>query len=752
MLTILSHVRYGARVLAASPAFTLTTVLSIALGVSATTAIFSLADALLLRAPAGVAAPGRLVEIARSSGGGVDNFSYPVFADLRDGARTVQSMAAVRLDPQAVSLGGQAGAERVFASLVSGTYFDVLGVRPRLGRTFSPDEDRIPGERPVVVISHAFWQARFQGDPGALGSTIVLNGQPFAVIGVTPEGFAGHTFVTTDMWVPIAMEAVIRGEPGSEMLTNARAVWLTSIARLADGVTVDQTRDEMTTRFAAIQEARPDVPAQHRIRVDAYGRVPAGLRLPLGAFLGLLFAITGLVLLVACSNVAGMLLARAEARRREVATRLALGASRGRLVGQLLTETGLLFATAAVVGTALAVVWVRALDRLLPALPIPIALDFAVDLRALGFALAISGVTSLVFGLAPARSLLRVDVAASLHGHGATADRTRTRLRQLLVGGQVAAALTLLVVTGLLVRALDRAATIDTGFDTTNVQVVSLDTRLAGARDAATVALVDRLLERVAAIDGVESAATARMIPLQGGGFGLGGLRVPGVPAPGDRPWHSADWDVVSPSYFETLRLPIVEGRAFTAADRDGAPPVVIVNETFARQLWPGQSAIGRVIYQQQGLDDTEGAPLEVVGVARDGKYRTHAEAPRSFVYVPVAQQPQSHVELYVRHREGRTLGPELRAAIAEVEPALPILGMQSFEAATAIGLLQQLMAAWVSGLVGVTGSLLAAIGLYGLMAFLVARRTREIAVRMALGASRSQVLRMMLGQAGRLA
>ncbi|MGE3190091.1 MAG: ABC transporter permease [Vicinamibacterales bacterium] len=754
-MPILADLRHALRLLRRSPLFTVTSVLSIAIGVGATAAIFSLADGLLFKTPAGVVGGPSLVEIGRTNeggSGGLDNFSYPVFSDLREGSRLVASMAAVRFDPVPVSFEDDGQTERVFTALVSGSYFDVLGTHPAAGRFFRPDEDEVPGARPVVVLSHAFWQRRFGGDPGVVGRTMRLNRERYTVIGVAEAGFTGHTFLAADMWAPMAMEAAVRGEPDSTLLTSERSVFMTAIGRLKPGVTIEQAQAEMTALMTGIKERRAGVPRHHLIRVDTAGRVPAPLRLPFSAFIGLLFALTAAVLAIACSNVAGMQLARSMSRRREIATRLAVGAGRGRLLVQLLVETVVLFAAAGVAGVGVAAGMVRLLAAFIPSLPVAVSLDLAVDGRVVLFALGLSLLTGIVFGLAPARQALRVDLAQSLHGHGSTADRKRLALRNLLVVAQVALSLLLLVTTGLFIRALQGAAAVDSGYEMTGVDIVSLDTRLAGARDQEAVALTGRILERIRGLQGVTAAATGRQIPMQGSVMGLGGLRIPGVPAEGGSPWHDADWDVVSDGYFEAVGMRMVDGRAFTAADRDGAPLVAVVNQTFARQFWGEAPAVGRVVYQEERAGDEQGRPIEIVGVVRDAKSRTLWDGPRPGIYVPMAQQPQSTVELFVRHAPGRAIAADARAIVADEGQGLPVLNVQSMEDAAGLGLLPQRLAAWIAGGVGSVGLLLAGLGLYGLMAFSVASRTREIAVRIALGASRDTVLGMVLRQAATLA
>ncbi|MDP1569039.1 MAG: ABC transporter permease [Vicinamibacterales bacterium] len=751
-MSILNDLRHAVRLLGRSPVFTVTATLSLALGVAASSTIFSLTDALLLAPPPGVRDPGRVVDIGRSSGGsGFDNMSHPAFRYLRDHTQTLEAMAALDFSGGPMSLSDGRSSERIFARMASANYFDLLGARPALGRFFHPDEERVPGEHPVVVLTHEFWTRRFAGDPAVVGTRLRLNNVDFTVIGVTGAGFTGTSLVGADAWTTMAMVATVRGRATSAMLDEPRAVWHVAAGRLKPGVSREQAQAELNTLMEAFKASEPRANPTHGITVASLSRVPGPVRLPFTAFVGFLFALTGALLAIACSNVAGMMLARAAARRREIATRLAIGASRGRIVGQLLTETVVLFALAGLVALPLTYAFVGLLTGFLPALPIPLNMDLAVNARVVAFALGLAFIAALVFGLAPARQAVGGDLAPSLHGAYATADRRRFRLRNVLVTAQVALSLMLVVTAFMFVRTLQNAAEMDPGFQTANITLASVDVGLSGFRGPQAVALIERMQSRLSAVGGVESVAAARMIPLQGSGFGLGRIRIQGRVSPRGDDTLDADWNVISPEYFTTLGIRIVEGRAFTAADRAGGTMVAVVNETFARTAWPGQLAVGQRFLQGSAPGDGEDRPVEVVGVVADAKYRYISEEPASFVFVPLAQQPITDTTFFIRHAGDRAVGAEVRTALAQVEPGVPVLFLQSFEEATALGLLPQRLAAWVAGSVGSVGIFLAALGLYGLMAFLVAQRTREIAIRMALGASREDMQRMVMGQAARL-
>ena len=749
--SLIPDIKYALRLLVRSPLFAVISIASLALGLAATTVIFNVSDAILLRSSPGVREADRVVDIGRTTeGSGFDNMSYPTYEYLRDNSRSFEHMSATTFDASPVSLSEGAGSERVFGQLVSASYFDVLKVQPAAGRFFNADEDQVGVDRPVVVLTHRLWRERFGADPATVGRTLRINNKDCLVVGVAEEGFEGATMFGTDIWMPMTMVATARGRQGAALLKSARAVWHTAIARLKPGVTLEQAQAELKTVFAAFKATNLEVPDRYGISVVPAGRLPTPFRMPFSVFFGVLFVLTGGLLAIACSNVAGMLLARATARRREIATRLAIGASRGQLLTQLMTETLVLFAVAAVVALP-ATIWLSGvLQSFLPALPLPISIEWSVGGRAMVFAFGLALITGLIFGLAPARHALRTNLSGALHGHASTATRERLRLRHTLVVAQVALSLTMVITAGLFVRTLLAAANISPGFRVAGIDVVSVDTTLAGAEGEKGIALIDRVVESLRTVPGVDRVGHSRMVPLQAGGMGLGNVRVPGLGGDAVNRLNDADWDVVSPDFFRTLEIPVMEGRSFTAEDREGRALVAVVNETFARLAWPGQSAVGQRFWQTDGGSDP-GRPLEVVGVVHDAKYRYISEAQAPYIYVPFAQQMQPQVSFYLSHDQPVDLGPSVRQAIARVDTGLPVVLHQTLDDATAIGLLPQRIAAWVAGSVGSIGILLAALGLYGLTAFLVVQRTREIAIRMAMGATQGQVQTMVLRQAGRL-
>jgi predicted permease len=751
MTAVIRNARLAARLLARSPIFTVTAVASLAIGIGANTAIFTAANALFFAPTAGVRDIGRVVDIGRTTEGrGFDTVSFPTYQDLRARDSVFESVYASRIEPQPLSLGAEAGAERIYGELVSASYFDVLGLQPSAGTFFRTTEEQPGTPLRKVVLAHAFWQSRFGGRADIVGQQIVLNGDQFTVAGVAPRGFRSMTILTPDVWVP--MTSYARGLPSDETLRGRDNVSLMMTARLKPDVTIAQAQAYLNGFAADLERQFPTIYRQRGFLVAGTSRVPGAAGEFVAPFLAILMGVAGLVLLVTCTNLTGLMLARAAVRSREVAVRLALGASRRALVGMLLTESLLI----AAVGGAFAVLiawWMTgALGRAIPALPVPVTLDLAIDWRVLLFTTGVAFLTALLTGLVPALQSSRVDLVPDLKSD-ASAPR-RQRLRHIFITAQLAFCLVLIVVAGLFLRALGAATHVSPGFDVAGVDVATLDLALGGYPNEQAPAVAEQIRERLDAIPGVERVGISRMVPLDGGGLGLGGLRRKGTFGPDAR--IDTDWNVVSPGYFEAIGLPVQRGRTFSSSDREGAPRVAIVNERFAKMVWPDEDAIGQQLENgdfRPGREASEVQTLTVVGVARDAKYRWIGEAPAPFIYVPYAQQPTREVNYLVRRDAAASLDlqPAVRDALKSFDPNLPLIRMQPLQSYADLGLLPQRLAASLAGSLGVVALLLAGLGIYGVTAFAVASRTREIGVRIALGADRARVMRMVLWQGARL-
>jgi predicted permease len=734
--------KHAVRLLVRSPLFTITAVLSLAVGVGATTTVFTVADALLLKRPIAVVDPDRVVDIGRTRNGReFDNSSYPNFKDIAAQAKTLSAIYGLDLEPMPVALGGGTGAERVFATVVSGNYFEVLGVTPQVGRLLTPDDDRAPGGSFVIVLSDRLWRRRFDADPAIAGKTVVLNGAPFTIVGVAPPGFRGTTIMSPELWAPLTMAAEIQPRMTASLFTSRGGVWMLMGGRLAPGVSIEQAQAEIDAIGKRLEEMYPDTNRGMGWKVMRATPIPGEASSYVAAFMAILGAIVGLVLLVASINVAGMMLARAAARRRDTAVRLALGASRAQLVRQLLIETIAVFVPGGAAGLILARWMTSLLVAMLPSIPVPLALALPLDARIAAFGLAVTFAAAVATGLLPAFQASKPGLVEALKGDRGGAGFGKIRLRQVLVASQVAGSVLLIVVAALFARALQRASAIDPGFDSTNVEVMALDLSLARHDEKSGPAFLRQVVARVEAMPGIQSVSAAIDLPLDGSRTGLGSVWAVGRT---EKDAIDVDWNVVEPGYFRTLRRPLLRGRDFGADDALGRPEAAIINEAAAARLWPGEDPIGRRLVRTVWGDGPR--EVEVVGVEKTGKYVTLNEPPTPFIYIPYAQAYIPRVSLVVR-TSGPTAIPAVRALVAEMNPNLPVVGTMTLTDLSTIALLPQRLAGWIAGALGLVALVIAGIGVYGVTAYTVARRTRELGIRVALGATPRDVLRLVFGQ-----
>jgi predicted permease len=735
--------RHAFRVLRRDLGVTLVALVSIALAIGANATIFTWLDGLVLHPLPAVPDVDRIVQLhTLGPQGAVWSVSYPDLQDWRAQAHAFTGIAGYDIIQSSVRTTGEGQAERAFGLLVTANYFDVLAVRPLLGRGFVAAEDSAPGAHAVVVLSYGYWRRRFGGDSGVVGRSVLFNGRPFTIVGVAPPRFGGNfAGLAFDFWAPLTMQAVL-ADPGDRL--GARwSQWIDAFARLRPGVTLADARGDMRTIEARLATTYPE-DRQLSATADGFGSTPPVVWFR-PAFLALL-GITGVVLLIACANVANLLLTRAAGRVKEIGIRIALGANRSRVIRELLLESLLLAAGGGALGIAIAT-WSKGLfAAFIPrSAPVPIALDLTVNARVLAFGAAITLGTVLAFGLVPALRASRPDLVPALKDEAVGRGISRSRLRGGLVVTQLALSMVALVAAGLFIRSLRFADEIDRGFaDPAHVLVLGTDMQLAGYTTPRALAFYEDLRSRIAALPGVRSAAVAANIPLGFGGHNSDGASVEGyTPQPGEN--MSIQTNRVGTGYFRTMGTRRVAGREFDATDRAGGLPVVVVNQAFVDRYWRGLDPIGRHVA-------IGGATNTVVGVVATGRYHSLDEPPTPFVFFPISQMYAGGVAFVVRTAvPALDLVEPVRRQFAAVDPAVPFLDPQTLAEFTDAAVFVQRAVAWLLAAFGGVALVLAAMGIYGVMSLGVAQRTREMGIRGALGAGRREITGLILGQGARM-
>ena len=747
MLTISQDVRYAVRMLRKQPSFTIVAILMLALGIGANATIFSWVNSVLLTPVPGAARQDELLQLSYMiRGEPVPSFSYPDYRDIRDATRTLAAVAG--RDEISVGIAIDREAEHVWADIVTGNFFELLEVRALRGRVLQPGDDG-PGAESVAVLGHDYWKARFGGAEDVVGRQVQINAKPFTIVGVAPPGFhGGSTGLQFDLWIPVGKQSLIMPMDRLEVRGSR---WLYPIARRAPGVSTEQVRAELT---AIVEQMRRTYPGYEDMALTAVpmSESPVGAVSVLRTVLLVLMATAVIVLLIACANLAGLLAARAAARQREMAIRLSVGANRARLVQQLLVEGVIL----AGVGTAAALVALQWTSGLLmgfaPPSELPIRLDVAIDGRVVAFTAAVAIATVLLFALVPAFFTTATNLSGALRDSGGSGRAfTRSRLRRGLVAAQVALSITLLVGAGLCVRSLWSARVATPGFVADHVLVGWIDLLSANYSVDEGREYYRRVLDRVRSLPGVQSASFGSRIPLGFIGGSSNNLTVDGYqPAETERVF--AGINRVGPDYFTTLQIPLLAGRDIAESDVRGQPSVAVITEAMARRFWPNGNALGGRFFFGRPVEGRAPDYITVVGIARDVKQRTMNEAPQSTVYLPLRQFFAMDTILHVRTAgDLSALAGDVQRVVRAIDPRVPFYNVSLLEDHTAAATFQQELAANLLVVFGGLALLLAAVGSYGVLSFLVGQRRREIGIRLAVGASRASVFALVAMSGARL-